>query len=47
MTPDYRALCAELVDVMTDDLTGCWQRESDAIDPSHAIPLPAQHTLIT
>ena len=31
MTPDYRALCAELVQAMTDDSAGCWHREHDVL----------------
>lgn len=37
MTNPYRALCAELIEAMTDDSTGCWQRESDVIDRARAL----------
>ena len=37
MTTDYRAMCAELVESMTDDSTGCWQREADVIDRARAL----------
>ena len=34
---DYRAMCAELIEAMTDDSTGCWQREADVIDRARAL----------
>ena len=47
MTTDYRAMCAELIDAMTDDSTGCWQREADVIDRARALlaqPEPSEPT---
>ena len=37
MTDTFRAMCAELVEAMTDDSTGCWQREADVIDRARAL----------
>ena len=37
MTDTYRAMCAELIEAMTDDSTGCWQREADVIDRARAL----------
>ena len=37
MTNPYRAMCAELVEAMTDDSTDCWQREADVIDRARAL----------
>ena len=37
MTTDFRALCADLIEAMTDDSTGCWQREADVIDRARAL----------
>ena len=37
MTTDFRAMCAELIEAMTDDSTSCWQREADVIDRARAL----------
>ena len=37
MANPYRAMCAELIKAMTDDSTGCWQREADVIDRARAL----------
>ena len=37
MTNPYRAMCAELIEAMADDSTGCWQREADVIDRARAL----------
>ena len=37
MTDTFRAICAELIEAMTDDSTGCWQREADVIDRARAL----------
>ena len=47
MTTDYRAMCAELIEAMTDDSTGCWQREADVLDRARALlaqPEPEEPT---
>ena len=36
MTDTYRALCAELVQAMTDDSAGCWHREHDVLTRARA-----------
>ena len=37
MTDTFRAMCAELIEAMADDSTGCWQREADVIDRARAL----------